>query len=118
MSRYDIRNSGYNIFGRLGLVALIVGVMFLNLTLFGPFADKDISGIWLFLGSQVFFIFACVGLLIAWAFLSIILAGIYWVVTSRWMFATVFEFPKHAGHFILKFLLGDWNRADLFRRQK
>jgi len=116
ISRNQIYYSEFNLFGRLGIVVLIAAIIFVNFLLFGHFADKEISEIGKVLGSQLFAALAGVLIFIAWAFLAVFISFCVWVVTSKWMFNPIFESPKKLGEFIIKFFLGDWNRAELFRR--
>jgi hypothetical protein len=102
----------------MGILILIAAVMFTNFFMFGSLADKDITGIWMFLGSQVFAIFAYVFIFIAWASISLFVSVGYWAITANWKFNDIVSSPKHLGIFLIKFIFGNWNRAELFKRSK
>lgn len=118
ISKWDIKNSEFNIFGRIGILLIITAVLFANYFMFNQYADKNIVGIWIFLGSQVFAVFFYVFIFIAWSALSLFFSICYWTLKGDWEFDAIIKFPKNVGGFLIKFICGDWNRADLFRKTK
>lgn len=118
----DIHCSGFNVFGRLALAITIVGGWVWLALLVQSGSEEPMTFLLAMLAVVVLLgailLFISLGLF----FLVLYFTLVVWVFQSSGSQAIVSAFlsgwAKDLGVFIVKFIYGDWNRLDLFRRTR